>query len=413
MAKKEDEAEKQVGDLHDVEAQFENIISTALMVPIRGNPNKASCHWGLPCIFWGLSGIGKSGRVEQAAQAVQLPYRVVYPATRQPEDFSGVVVPSGDGVKIECLLPAVRFLLKANRGLLFVDEASCAVPAVQGAMLSMIYERVVGDTDIPGGIRIMMAANPPEYAAGGFALEPPFANRIWHGKVGTPSVAKWGKWLMSEEDDPQTTSIDDAEMKVKTNWGLHWPAIKGALYSFMERNQALFHKQPPPESPQSGLAWPSPRTWYMAGRSMATVRCLGTPKELEQTFLEGLVGEGPATEFVGWLEKADLPNPKDVLEKGWKVDTKRLDRSVAVSTSMISYVLGIQDKNEKYVMAALAWNRLGDFADANLADIAMSPAQTLVARSLGRRGVPKALQKAAEPVIGRFGLSGMAEYAPE
>lgn len=399
-------------ELQDIEAHLEKVISTAIMVPM-GNPNKPDCRWGLPCIFWGLSGIGKSARIEAGCSAVGLQCEVVYPGTRQPEDFAGVVVPTADGIKIECLLPAVRRLVKAGKGLLFIDEASCAPPAVQGAALSLLYERTVGDTRLPGRIRILLAANPPEYAAGGWGLEAPFANRIGHFKVGVPTVQKWTQWLMSEEDEILSTSVEDGEAKVQKNWSSNWPKIKGALAGFMQNRTTLFHQQPDPNHPQSGLAWPSPRTWVMAGRAVSTVRCLSMPTELEQIFVEGLVGEGPAVEWAEWAAKADLPDPKDVLQHGWKIEKTRLDKCVAVATSIVAYVTSIQDKDEKIDAAVLAWNRFGDFMDASLGDIIGQPAQIMIARKLGRKGSPDKLKKAAEPVIYRFGTTGMAKYVTE
>ena len=75
---------------------------------------------------------------------------------------------------------AVR-LVRAGRGLLFLDELSTAPPAVQAALLRVVLERRVGALQLPAGaVRIVAAANPRVGAADGWELSPPLANRFVH-----------------------------------------------------------------------------------------------------------------------------------------------------------------------------------------------------------------------------------------
>ena len=74
---------------------------------------------------------------------------------------------------------AVR-LVRAGRGLLFLDELSTAPPAVQAALLRLVLERRVGALQLPPGVRIVAAANPRSSAADGWELSPPLANRFVH-----------------------------------------------------------------------------------------------------------------------------------------------------------------------------------------------------------------------------------------
>jgi len=395
--------------LPDVEPYFEDIVYCSLLVPVRGNPNSPDCMWGLPCIFWGLSGIAKTGRIELGAAKAGLHCEVVYPATKQPEDFSGVLVPGPKGITIECMMPAIRKLMEVGSGVLVIDEASCAPPAVQGAAMSTVYERKVGDMKMSNNIRILLAANPPEHAAGGWALEAAFANRMAHFNIGVMPVDKWGEYLMSEDDDVAVTPITDGEELVKKNWNRHWAAVKGSLYAFMRSNNSVFHSQPTPGSPAAGLPWPSPRTWYMAGRAIATVRCLGLPKQLETILVQGLVGEGASTEWAAWEADADLPDPLDVLEKGWKVDSKRLDRSIAVCGSFTALVVGTTDKSERVRLAALAWERLFDMTEAGLTDIAGRAVRVLINKKLGRKD-HASLEAVAAKVVLKVGLSDASKY---
>ena len=49
---------------------------------------------------------------------------------------------------------------------------------MQAALLRV--ERVVGDLELPDEVVVVAAANPPEFAAGGWDLSAPLANRFCH-----------------------------------------------------------------------------------------------------------------------------------------------------------------------------------------------------------------------------------------
>jgi len=46
----------------------------------------------------------------------------------------------------------------------------------------VIAEKRVGDLVLPPDVWIVTACNPAGVAANGFELEPPMANRLWHGR---------------------------------------------------------------------------------------------------------------------------------------------------------------------------------------------------------------------------------------
>jgi hypothetical protein len=379
----------------DATEMFEKVVETSLMVPM-GDPNDAQCTWGLPTIFWGLSGIAKSDRIRQAAAAADLPCEVIMPGQRQPEDFSGVLVPNGNGsVSIECLLQAIRILNKHGRGVLFVDEVSCATPATQGSMLGMVNDRQVGDVKMAPGIRILLAANPPKYAAGGWALEAPFSNRMAHFQVRCPSTMEWSEHMMST-GVKREVDLTLSENKLKSAWGPAMSYTFGTFCGFMHSRQKLLHDQPLPGNPQASYCWPSPRTWTWSARTLTTIRALGLDPTLEQLFIDSLVGSGAGAEFYTWMKENDLPRPEQVLIKGWEPDRSRIDVTLAVVASTISYVTGLRDLNEKQEAAALMWNFVQKVIDAGLSDIALPAAQTLVKAKLStKEHKNSALKKAA------------------
>jgi MoxR-like ATPase len=167
---------------------LEGVILVSLLTP-WGNPSNPECTWGIPILIWGAPGIGKSGRISYISLCLGLPPEVTYPATNQPENVSGALIPDGQGSgTIFPLLAGVKRLIQNKQGVWIIDELSCARPAVQAAFLGAVYERRVGEEKLPGGIRIIAAANPPEEAAGGWELEPPMANRFCHIYMKPPSV---------------------------------------------------------------------------------------------------------------------------------------------------------------------------------------------------------------------------------
>lgn len=393
---------------------LEKMISIALLVPM-GDPSQNDCIWGLPFLLWGSPGIGKTGRIRQAGKAAFLEVRTVYPATRAPEDFSGVPVVGPDGkLRVECILGAVRELCEIGRGVLFLEEISCAAPAVQAALLSVVLDRVVGDTRIPPQVRILSAANPPSEAAGGWELEPPMANRFAHYAVTEPSASEWVSWLLGDAEN-EVSEVEVIQEAVVANWTSAWARARGLMAGFFrELGAGKLSMLPKSGDKARGRAWPSPRTWEMAARAVATCYATNAPIQVQQEFVAACVGQGVAIEWAKWVAAADLPHPHDVVTKGWEPDKRRLDRTVAVLSSMAEYVLSEKDPERRNEYAVGAWNVLTKVKDAGLLDLAHPPAKRL---STGGQlnvtyGAP-AVKAAARPVLEKLGMSGISELAKE
>lgn len=137
----------------------------------------------LPVLLWGEPGIGKTAALTQLAASLDLPLTTVIASVHEPSDFSGLPIVGGDpaeqGVPMAPPDWAVR-LVRAGKGLLFLDELSTAPPAVQAALLRLVLERRIGSLQLPPGVRIVAAANPRSSAADGWELSPPLANRFVH-----------------------------------------------------------------------------------------------------------------------------------------------------------------------------------------------------------------------------------------
>lgn len=391
-------------------ATLEQLIVTCLMTP-REDPKNPACIWGLPLNIVGLSGGGKSQRVAAACAAIGLPLQIVFPASKQPEDFGGAPFPTPDGIVMECILPQANILINKGHGVLFFDELSTARPAVQASALGVFNDRRVGDHLLPPKVRTLAAMNPPEYAAGGFILEGPLANRMMHKRYDMPTVTEWIDWLTGQSKT-HIDEVHEAENKILASWGTHWPKMEGTLAGFMKANPSRLHQQPKPDNAASGGPWPSPRMWNWVGRGIAASRCLGMPKELENEIVEGCVGEGVLPEWIEWVAKADLPDPLDMVTKGWIPDTDRLDITCAALISLISWVTGLPTSQpNRLTYAANSWRLLHDVMEAGIPDLAVQPASALVSSDLAITAKDADLRRASKEVILWLGKENYAQFA--
>lgn len=390
---------------------LEEVLSTALMVPMD-DPSDPECRWGLPTMVWGPPGAGKSRRIDQAASMLDLPLETIYPSTKMPEDFNDLPVVIQDQLRTACMMTQVNTLNQQRKGVMFVDEASLAVPAVQGAMLPMVLDRCVGSTDIHPQIRPLLAGNPSRYAAGGWSLSAPFANRMLHIYVHRPSRESLIKYIISEGTSKKISLSNETE-KLKSEWPKQWATVKAQWAGFMKVcTDAAYSVDPDPDNAQSSYCWPSPRSWEMAMRANATARCLGRSDSITHLMIEAAVGEGAALEFIEYLSKADLPDPMDVLTRGWKIDTQRLDRSMAVATGFTALIIGTKDKDERIKLAIKAWQLYGEYLKAGLADLVMDHLNSMANEQLAVSDHKSpALKEAAEKVLFELGKSSAYRYA--
>ena len=388
---------------------MEQAISVALLTPM-GDPNDPHCVWGMPLLIWGSPGIGKSARVAAAASSADLHMESVFSAGQHPEDFTGIPVRKEDGgLHRVCALEEVNRLVAIGRGVLFLDEVSCAPPTVQAALLKVVMNRYIGDTQLPGGVRIIAAANPEEEAAGGWELAPPLANRFVHLSEIPPTVDQWGEWLLNGSS-VEVTDYKTGEDMVKKNWGSEWPRMKGLMWGFARRKPALLYSMPKEGDKARGRNWPSPRTWEYAGRIAAACGSMGIALDDQMDMVQAAVGEGPAAEWAAWVQDANLPSPESMLKHGWDPDPTRLDRTLAAYTAVSAYCTSRTDPVDQKECAVKAWGLFDKACQAGMADIIMPPAQSFVNNGLGLSGGAD-LAKAAKPVMSRLGEKGFTKLS--
>ncbi|MEU2666867.1 MoxR family ATPase [Micromonospora sp. NBC_01740] len=344
----------------------------------------------LPVLLWGEPGIGKTAALTQLAEALDLPLTTVVASVHEPSDFSGLPIvgddPATQGVPMAPPDWAVR-LVRAGRGLLFLDELSTAPPAVQAALLRLVLERRVGALRLPPGIRIVAAANPRSSAADGWELSPPLANRFVH--------LQW---------------VHDHEVVVRGLGGT-WPRTalprlcpdrlpeavtfaRRAVCGLLSARPALVHRLPGNETRRGG-PWPSPRSWEMTLRLIAFATAAGTSREVLSMLVRGTVGDGPGLELLASMDRMDLPDPETLLaDPAAAVLPERGDLRQTVLDGVVEAVRGRPERGRWDA----AWALLVRALETGPPDLVVVPASTLAALRREDWDVPAAIERLAGAV---------------
>ncbi|MEC3994860.1 MoxR family ATPase [Actinacidiphila sp. DG2A-62] len=359
----------------------------------------------LPVLLWGEPGIGKTAALRQLAAGLDLPLTTVIASVHEPSDFAGLPVvgddPAEQGVPMAPPDWAVR-LVRAGRGLLFLDELSTAPPAVQAALLRLVLERRVGALRLPRGVRIVAAANPRASAADGWELSPPLANRFVH--------LRW---------------THDHDVVVRGLGGV-WPQVtlprldarrlpeavalaRRAVCELLAARPALVHRMPDGETRRGG-AWPSPRSWEAALRLTAFATAAGSDRDVLSLLVRGTVGDGPGLELLAALDRMDLPDPEAVLaDPAGAVLPERGDLRQAVLDGVVEAVRARPDASRWDA----AWTVMARAVETGPPDLVVVPASTLAALRRDGWTVPPVIERlaGAVQVVRRVGESVKAATA--
>jgi hypothetical protein len=344
----------------------------------------------LPVLLWGEPGIGKTAALTQLAEALDLPLTTVIASVHEPSDFSGLPVvgddPAVQGVPMAPPDWAVR-LVRAGRGLLFLDELSTAPPAVQAALLRLVLERRVGALRLPPGVRIVAAANPRASAADGWELSAPLANRFVHlqwtydHEVVVRGLG--GTWPRASLPRLDPGRLRDAVAFARR-----------AVCRLLATRPTLVHRLPNNEARRGG-PWPSPRSWEMTLRLIAFATAAGTSREVLSMLVRGTVGDGPGLELLASLDRMDLPDPEALLADPAAVALP--ERGDLRQTVLDGVVEAVRQRPERARWDA-AWAVLALALETGAPDLVVVPAATLAALRRDDWEVPATIERLAAAV---------------
>ncbi|MEV0299411.1 MoxR family ATPase [Nocardia sp. NPDC050710] len=355
----------------------------------------------LPVLLWGEPGIGKTAALTQLAETLELPLTTVIASVHEPSDFSGLPIvgddPAEHGVPMAPPDWAVR-LVRAGRGLLFLDELSTAPPAVQAALLRLVLERRIGALKLPPGVRIVAAANPRSSAADGWELSPPLANRFvhlqWvhdHDVVVRGLGGTWPRATLPRLDPEKLT-----EAVV---------FARRAVCVLLAARPKLVHQMPSSEARRGG-AWASPRSWEMALRLIAFATAAGSSRDVLSLLIRGAVGDGPGFELLTSLDRMDLPDPETLLAD--PAGAELPERGDLRQAALDGVVAAVRKRPERSRWDA-AWALLVRAIETGPPDLIVVPATTLATLRQGNWEVPASIEQLA----GVVSVSQRADRAAE
>ncbi|MFI6744284.1 AAA family ATPase [Nonomuraea sp. NPDC050451] len=341
----------------------------------------------LPVLLWGEPGIGKTAALQQLAEALDLPLTTVIASVHEPSDFSGLPVvgddPAVQGVPMAPPDWAVR-LVRAGRGLLFLDELSTAPPAVQAALLRLVLERRVGALRLPAGVRIVAAANPRSSAADGWELSPPLANRFvhlqWRHDHDVVVRGLGGTWPRAS-----LPWLDPERLSEAVTFA------RRAVCGLLTARPDLVHRLPNNEAHRGG-PWPSPRSWEMALCLTAFATAADASKDVLSMLVRGAVGDGPGLELLAAMDRMDLPDPEALLADPATAELpQRGDLRQAVLDGVVA---AVRKRPEKGRWDA-AWALLVRALETGAPDLVVVPASTLAALRRADWKVPASIERLA------------------
>ena len=260
-----------------------------------------------PLMLWGAPGVGKSAVIRDLCKALGIGFIDVRLAQREPVDLRGLPVPDND---------QVRWLLSSewprnpdSRGIILFDELTAADRTLQVAAYEFILDRRLGDLyRVPPGWLVCAAGNRSEDRAVAMTLSSALANRFCHLEL-APDLAQWTTWAGQQ--------------------GLH-PDVRAFLRF---RPQHFFDMQGNLER-----GWPSPRSWERVALALESPRPL--PPELLALLIEGLVGPGPAIEFLAFRRMSQLlPDVPKMLDGSLPLSQpEAADARYALGTALAHHV---------------------------------------------------------------------------
>ena len=236
---------------------------------------------GLASFVWGHPGIGKSDVINQVVETMGIGLVDIRVAGKDPVDMSGLPsIKDGMAVwNVPAMLPQVA--RDGEQGVLFLDELTSALPAMQTVAYQLVLEGKCGDYTLPPGWQVIAAGNPTSSRAVSIRQSTALAGRFGHYDM----------------------EVDHAEW---LDWGRTKP-INDDLLAFIKYKPDLLNDVDFDANPRER---PCPRTWEFVNRHfpvMTEANCFHK--------VAAFVGKGAATEFNAFMQiVAGLPTIESILQ---------------------------------------------------------------------------------------------------
>lgn len=224
-----------------------------------------------PVLLVGAPGVGKTDIISQAAKDAKAEIIVAHPIVSDPTDFKGLPW-KVDGDNVATFLPfgdLARLMVATELTVYVIDDLGQAAPAVQAAVMQLVLARQINGHKISDNVVFIAATNRRTDRAGVQGLLEPLKSRFVTVIEVETNVDDWTEWAFQNDMPPE-------------------------LVSFLRSRPELLHKFEPTADLTNS---PSPRTWSHVARLFK----MNLPKRLQLPSYSGAVGDGAASEFIGYL----------------------------------------------------------------------------------------------------------------
>lgn len=228
-----------------------------------------------PVMLWGQPGVGKSEAVAQVARDDDnSPLVDIRLSQYDAVDLRGIPVPHDNGLTVWHAPSTLPFVGNDafpddKRIYLFLDEINSAANSVAAVAYQLINDRGVGEHRLKDNVVVIAAGNRESDRGVTNRMPTPLANRFTHAEIGVDVTA----WCEYAQD-------------------VGLPPVGIAFMQFRKPLLSTFD----PSKPDKAFA--TPRTWVKALRYHMS----GMPQVTKSAAMAGAVGEGPASEFLGFVE---------------------------------------------------------------------------------------------------------------
>lgn len=233
-----------------------------------------------PVMVWGPPGIGKSDIVRQVADTLygKPTTKGKAPSWHRDVDYFidlrlALMDPTGADFRfpiVDTKTQTVRWITsnefpRDGRGIILLDEIPQAAATIQAGASSLILDRRIGTYRLPDGWALIGTGNRDTDRAATHKMPSHIANRFTHLNLEV-DAQDWIQWSLANGINPMVSA-------------------------FIGFRPELLHKFDPAQK-----AYPTPRSWRFVSRLLES-------DKLDSCLLDvisGTVGEGAATEFIGF-----------------------------------------------------------------------------------------------------------------
>jgi hypothetical protein len=245
-----------------------------------------------PAMIHGSPGVGKSQIVKQVADKHNMEMIDLRLSQLDPVDLRGV--PSVDNKTRKTIWNVPDFLPTSGRGILFLDEINSAAQATQAAAYQLVLDRKLGDYELPDGWTIVAAGNRTSDRAIVNQMSTALKNRFVHLNFEV-SNDDWCTWAL--KSNVATEIIGFIRFR---------PLL---LNEFEARNDSK-EERDRMQRLKDAQAFATPRSYEF----LSNIVQAGPDPSIEHELYSGIIGEGAAAEFIGYMKyHRNLPNLDTVL----------------------------------------------------------------------------------------------------